>query len=182
MSSIERLDARRVDLAAIDLRDAVDLAILIEEEARRRYLELATRVGGGRYEGDAAEVFAAMASLEERQERKLLERRADVFGDAASRIDPAALCDVEAPDPSSIRPFMGPRAALQVAFEAEARGAEFYGEAAQVARDPAARVFLEEQHGEDADHCRALEAWMRLTPPGPDVEEDEADPPGSDGA
>jgi len=45
-----------IDFAKLHLRDALDMAILIEEEARDRYQEFARTVGG-RYAGDAAEVF-----------------------------------------------------------------------------------------------------------------------------
>jgi rubrerythrin len=178
---VDRIDTCRVDLAALDLCAAVDLAIVIEEEARERYELLASQVGG-RYPGDASEVFQAMADLQGMHRAHLARRRGQVFGDAPRRFDESVVCDLEAPAHGAVRVFMGPRDALAAAIEAEERAVDFYEEAAALVRDPAAQVFLEEQREEDADHCRALEAWMRSAPPGPDVEEDEADPPGSDAA
>jgi rubrerythrin len=174
-------DIGGLDLSTVDLRDAVDLAIGIERAAHDRYRELSARVGG-RYEGDADHVFRTMAELEANHAAYLADRRRRVFGDAPPRIDPTAVLDVEAPDPSAIRVFMGPREALQVALESEKRAFDFYDEAARLARDPAARVFFEEQRSDEADHCRALDAWMRTAPAGPDLDDDEADPPGSDAA
>lgn len=168
-----------MDTSRMNLRDAVDLAIRIGEDARQRYVELAARVGG-RYPGDADEVFRTMAELEERHEQQLADRRRRVFGDAPPRIADDALDEVEPAELGAIRVFMGPREAVRVALEAEKRAFEFYDCASRKAADPAVRVFFEEQRADQADHCRTLEAWMRAAPVGPDLEEDEADPPGSD--
>jgi len=168
-----------IDTSRLDLRDAVDLAIQIGEDARRRYVELAARVGG-RYAGDADEVFRTMAELEERHEQRLADRRRRVFGDVPPRIVGDALDEVEPAELGAIRVFMGPRDAVRVALDAEKRAFEFYDSASRHAVDPAVRIFFEEQRADQADHCRTLEAWLRAAPGGPDLEEDEADPPGSD--
>jgi rubrerythrin len=178
---VERIDTGRVDLSALDLCAAVDLAIVIEDEARQRYEQLAGQVGG-RYPGDASEVFQAMADVQRMHTAHLAKRRRQVFGDAPPHFDETVVCDLEAPSHGAVRVFMGPRDALAAAMEAEARAVEFYDEAAALVRDPAAKVFLEGQREEDFDHWQALEAWMAAAPPGPDLEEDEADPPGSDAA
>ena len=62
-----------IDFAKLDLRDALDLAILMEEEARQRYVDFSKLVGG-RYPGDAAETFALMASYEEKHGTQLASR------------------------------------------------------------------------------------------------------------
>lgn len=178
---MDQTDTSRIDFAQLDLRDAVDLAIRIEREARDRYRELSARVGG-RYEGDADHVFRTMAELEAAHSAYLADRRRRVFGDGPPRVDTEPVLEVEAPDPGAIRVFMGPRQALEVAMEAERRAFDFYDAAVRGSRDPAARVFFEEQRSDEADHCRAIEAWMRTVPAGPDLEDDEADPPGSDAA
>ena len=176
---MERIDSSRIDVASLDLRDAVDLAIAVEGEASDRY-RLFARMVGGRYRGDADEVFRAMAMLEEQHRASLAGRRRRLFGAAPRRLDPAGLDDVQAPDPGAIRVFMGPRDAIRVALEAETRAVDFYDEAAQLVRDPDARAFFEELRDEEADHCRALDAWQLEVAAGPDVEDDDADPPGSD--
>ena len=52
-----------LDLSKLSLMDALDLAILIEEEARQRYEMFASLIGrsGSRY--DAGSFFASMADM-----------------------------------------------------------------------------------------------------------------------
>ena len=69
-----------LDLTKLSLMDALDLAILIEEEARQRYELFASLIGrsGGRY--DAGSFFASMAENEAKHGTELLERRMKLFG------------------------------------------------------------------------------------------------------
>ena len=53
----------QIDLVSLDLQDALDLAISIEEEAQERYAEFSRMTGAG-YAGDAADVFASLAVAE----------------------------------------------------------------------------------------------------------------------
>jgi erythrin-vacuolar iron transport family protein len=46
--------------------------------------------------------------------------------------------------------------------------------------DPYVRVLFQELRGEEAQHAAMVRARIEKLPPGPDVEEDEADAPGSD--
>ncbi len=94
-----------LDLARLDLRDALDLAILMEAEAQQRYLDFSKLVGG-RYPGDAADVFKLMASYEEKHGAQLTARRRSLFQDAPSRVSLEMLDDVEAPDRGQPRVFM----------------------------------------------------------------------------
>ena len=52
-----------IDFRTLDLQDALDLALSIEEEAKERYEEF-SRITGGRYAGDAADMFRQMAGYE----------------------------------------------------------------------------------------------------------------------
>jgi rubrerythrin len=47
-----------LDLSKLSLMDALDLAILIEEEARQRYKMFASQVGGAGSDYDARSFFA----------------------------------------------------------------------------------------------------------------------------
>jgi rubrerythrin len=94
-----------IDLRSLTLQDALDLAISMEQEARERYLSFTTLVGG-RYAGDASDMFRLMATYEERHERQLTERRRALFGNAPARITADMLDDVEAPDRGAPRGWM----------------------------------------------------------------------------
>jgi rubrerythrin len=168
-----------LDYASLTLQDALDLAILIEEEARDRYMEF-TRVVGGRYAGDASDMFRLMASYETRHGAELAERRRARFGDAPSRVSREQLYDVEAPDPGKPRVFMSARQALEVALSSEEKAFDFFSSALPYVKDEEVRVLFEELRGEERKHQELVRAKLERLPPGPDVEEDEADEPGSD--
>src|SRR6266498_1371960 len=108
-----------IDFRTLNLQDALDLAIAIEEEAKERYDEFVRQVGGGRYGGDAADMFRTMAGYEERHGAELSDRRRELFGSAPRRITKEALDDAEAPDRGKPRVFMSGREAMEVALSSE---------------------------------------------------------------
>jgi rubrerythrin len=160
-------------------QDALDLAILVEEEAQERYLVLARQVGG-RYAGDAGDMFRAMAASEARHGQQLAERRLRLFGDAPRSVTRDMIYQVEAPDLGAPRVFMSARQAMEIALASEQKAREFFERALEAVRDPRVREVLSELREEEVQH----EAWVRVRleklPPGPDLEDDEADEPGTD--
>jgi rubrerythrin len=168
-----------VDVGTLSVQDALDLAILMEEEARGRYEEF-TRVVGGRYAGDASDMFRAMARYEDTHRAQLVARRREMFGDAPSRLTLEMLDDVEAPDRGQPRVFMSARQAMEVALAAEQKAHDFFAEALPRVADPAIRALFEELCREELRHRDLVAAQLERLPPGPDVEEDEADEPGTD--
>ena len=168
-----------IDLPRLDLRDALDLAILIEEEAKQRYEEF-THVVGGRYPGDAADVFRTMALNEAKHRDELTARRRQLFGDTPSRVSLDQLDDVEAPDRGKPRVFMSAREAMQVAIASEEKARDFFEDAARRVDDVDVRRLFEELRREEVQHRAWLTERIERLPPGPDLEEDEADEPGSD--
>ena len=70
----------RLDLSKLSLMDALDLASLIEVEARNRYLEFAESLGT-RGDGDAGSVFRSMAVNETKHCDEIAERRLALFGE-----------------------------------------------------------------------------------------------------
>ncbi len=169
-----------LDFARMDLRDALDLAILMEEEARVRYLEFSTLVGG-RYTGDASDIFKLMASYEEKHGAQLTSRRRSLFPDAPRRVTIDMLDDAEAPDRGSPRVFMSARDAVEVALRSEEKAWTFFDEALASVKDPTVRELFIELRAEEAEHKKILSARLKKLPVGPDLTEAEADPPGSDG-
>src|SRR5512137_696770 len=97
--------AQKINFAKLSLQDALDLAILIEAEAKDRYDEFA-RLVGGRYKGDSDEVFKNMALYEAKHGAELQARRAKLFGNAPASVSLDAIDDVEAPDRGQPRVFM----------------------------------------------------------------------------
>ncbi len=168
-----------IDFRSLLLQDALDLAILIEEEAQERY-ESFSRIVGGRYAGDAADMFRLMAGYEAKHRADLAERRKKLFGDAPSRVPAAQLDDVEAPDRGSPRVFMSARQAMEVALASEVKAYEFFTNALPHVSDPQVKALFQELQGEELQHQALVKARIAQLPPGPDLEESDADEPGSD--
>jgi rubrerythrin len=170
-----------IDFQTLNLRDALDLAISIEEEAKERYDGFVRQVGGGRYAGDAADMFRLMAGYEARHRDELSSRRKALFGSAPRRVTTDEVDDVEAPDRGKPRVFMSARQALEVALSSEEKAYEFFDEAIPHLADPQVKALFEELRGEEQDHIRLVRQRLEGLPSGPDLEDDEADEPGSDG-
>jgi erythrin-vacuolar iron transport family protein len=166
-------------LEKLTTQDALDLAILMEEEAHERYLVLARQVGG-RYAGDAADMFRSMAAAEVRHGQQLADRRRLLFGNAPRTVTRDMLYQVEAPDLGAVRVFMSARQAMEVALASEQKAREFFERALLAVEDPEVRAVLSELREEEAQHQSLVQARLEKLPPGPDVEEDEADEPGTD--
>ncbi len=169
----------KIDFAKLDLKDALDLAILIEEEAKERYQEF-QKIVGGRYQGDASDVFRTMAINEEKHRAELEERRQKLFKNAPRRVDRSWFEEVEAPDRGKPRVFMGPKQAYQVALESEEKAHDFFAQAAKYVKDPEVKKLFEELRGEELEHQAFIKKAMAKLPAGPDLEEEDADEPGSD--
>lgn len=168
-----------IDFSKLSLQDALDLAILVEEEAKERYEEFA-RLVGGRYPGDADAAFLEMAGNEARHGQELAERRKKLFKGAKRRVDRSMLDDVEAPDRGKPRVFMSPRQAFEVALESEQKAHDFFAEALKHVKDRGVKKLFEELRDEEKKHQAWLKKKIAKLPTGPDVEEAAADEPGSD--
>lgn len=167
----------RIDFALLDLRDALDLAILIEEEAKDRYEELASQMELHRTP-EAAAFFRQMIRNEAKHEEELASRRQILFGDSAPRVDRAMLFDVEAPDYDEARAFMSPRRAMEVALRAERKAHDFFDAALPRIKDPEVRALFEELRTEEVEHQQMVLAQMAKLPEGPEPDpSDFADEP-----
>ena len=82
-----------IDFAGLSIKDALDLAILVEDEAEERYRELADNLELHNT-ADAARFFRFMAGCEAKHGQELAERRAAMFGDKPPRcsIDKSSDC------------------------------------------------------------------------------------------
>ena len=169
--------SQNVDFAHLDLRDALDLAILIEDEARERYEEFADQMEV-HHTADAARFYRFMAQNEAKHGTDLAERRKALFGDAPCRMSRSMLWDVEAPDYDQARAFMSPRRALEVALESEIKAHAYFTAAIPSISNPEVKALFVELQGDEVHHKELVQAELDKLPPDPEVDvEDLVDEP-----
>lgn len=167
----------QIDFATLTLRDALDLAVLIEDEAKERYEEFAVQMEQHRTP-EAAQFFRFMAKNEERHRDDLASRRAELFGGAPATVTRGMLFDVEAPEYDEVRAFMTRREALQAAFRAEKKAYTFFVQALPRVQDAKVRTLFEELRAEEVQHQQLVLAELERTPPDPALKADDvADEP-----
>lgn len=166
-----------LDFGRLDLRDALDLAILIEEEAGERYLEFAQQLEN-QHTTEAAAFFRTMVANEAKHGEELAKRRKDLFAQAPRRVDRSLLWDVEAPEYEKARAFMSQRQALDVALESERKARSFFVNAVQHVADPEVKRLFRELAEEEALHEKLVAAELSKLPPESDIDQsDYADEP-----
>lgn len=152
-----------LDFPRLSLRDALDLATLIEEEAQERYLELADQMDQHRTP-DAARFFRFMAENEAKHGAELAERRRALFGDAPRNVRRAMIFDVEAPDYDEARAFMTARAALEIALRCEQKAHAFFVEALPHVQEPQVQALFTELRDEEVHHQQLVQREIERLP------------------
>jgi len=153
-----------LDLSKLSLMDALDFAILIEEEARQRYELFASQLGrsGSRY--DAGAFFASMAENEAKHGTELLNRRIAMFGKAPMNLKLDDLYDVEAPEAGAPRRGMSTLQAFELGLVAEKKAYDFYDTALPGITDPEVRTLFTELRDEETEHVEMLREEMAKLP------------------
>lgn len=166
-----------IDFAGLGLQDALDLAILVEEEAQERYLEFVDQMQQ-HHTPEAASFFSTMAQNEEKHGKELRARRRALFGDAPSRMKRSMLWDVEAPDYDQPRAFMSARQAMQVALVSETKAYEFFVQALPHIADAEVKRLFGELRDEELLHQSLVREAMRNLPESaePDASDYEDEP------
>jgi len=166
-----------VDFTKLTLQDALDLAILVEEEAQERYLEFVDQMRQ-HHTPEAADFFASMAQNEQKHGEELHARRHALFGDAPRRVTRGMLWDVEAPDYDQPRAFMSARQAMQVALGSETKAYEFFVQALPHVADPEVKRLFQELRDEELIHQSLVREAMRNLPEAdePDASDYEDEP------
>ena len=164
----------RLDLSKLSLMDALDLASLIEIEARNRYLEFAESLGT-RGEGDAGSVFRSMAVNETKHCDEIAERRLALFGDQKARVTIDDIFDVEAPSMGDVRWNMSVLKAYQLALYAEQRAFAFYDEALEYVTQPDVKALFEELREEEAEHVDMIVKIIARLPKSAEIELEDED-------
>ncbi len=152
-----------LDFSKLSLQDALDLAILIEEEAKERYEEFAANLTL-HHTPDAANFFVTMAGNEAKHGADLLQRRQALFGAAAARVSRDMLWDVEAPGYDQPRMFMTARQAMEVALESEVKAHDFFASALEFVEDTEVRTLFQELRDEETEHQELVKAVMARLP------------------
>lgn len=152
-----------IDFAQLSLRDTLDLAITIEEEAKERYDDFAEQMDAHRT-ADTANFFRFMADNEIKHAEKLAAQRQELFGDEPSTADTSMLYDIEAPDFDEARAFMSIRAALDVAMESEVKAYDFYNHAVAEITDAEVRELFLELRDEEANHQKLIHQIIAKMP------------------
>lgn len=169
------MPTRGIDFATLSLKDALDFAILVEEEASERYRELAQQMAQFRTH-DAASLFEHMAHSEEVHRNELIaRRRAEGLDEEPSRMARSMLFDVEAPEYDDARAFMSHRDAILVALKSETKVREFFLDLGQRVNDKAIGALFTELARDELGHAERLKAELARLPEEPlqgDVEDE----------
>ena len=155
-----------LDLSKLSLMDALDLATLIEEEARQRYEMFASQLSGS----GAGTFFASMAENEAKHGTELLERRMALFGKVPMKLKLVDLYDVEAPEMGAVSRGMSTVQAFELGLEAEQKAYDFYDMALPGVTDPEIRALFTELRDEEAEHVEMLREAMAKLPASASIE------------
>lgn len=155
-----------LDLSELSLMDALDLAILIEEEVRQRYEMFAKQLSGY----DAGTFFASMVENEAKHGTELLERRMALFGKAPMKVKLTDLFDVEAPDMGAIHRGMSTMQAFEVGLAAEQKAYNFYDRALPGVANPEVKTLFAELRDEEAEHVAMLKEQIAKLPESANIE------------
>jgi len=166
-----------IEFANLSIKDALDLAILVEDEAEERYRELAENLELHHTE-DAARFFRFMMGCEAKHGEELRAKRKELFGDEPTTVDRSMLWEVEAPAFETARSFMTLQDALDVALAAETKAYEFFDGALPEVEDPEVRELFSELRQEEVEHMQMVREQMTKLPQGDGFDpEDYADEP-----
>ena len=163
---------RAIDFASLSLVDALDLAILIEDEAKDRYEEFVDQMEL-HHTPDAARFFRSMAGNEAKHGEELRERRDRLFPAAPRAVTREMLWDVEAPEYDAARVFMSARQAMQVALDAEVKAHDYFAAALAHITSPDVKALFAELRDEEIEHQALVKEAMAKLPPEPDVDPDD---------
>jgi erythrin-vacuolar iron transport family protein len=166
-----------IDFSTLTLKDALDLAVLVEEEARERYLEF-TQQMEQHHNPESARFFSFMASNEEKHRAALAGRRAHLFGDAPVTVHAGMIFDVEAPDYDEASTFMTVRGALEAALRAEVKAHDFFVSSLPRVNNREVHALFDELREEEIQHQLLVKRELARAPADPQFKAEEfSDPP-----
>lgn len=162
---------RGIDFARLSLKDALDLAVLVEEEAQERYEELTHQMETHDSE-EPAVFFRFMALNEKKHGADLAARRQKLFGDEPRLVTRTMLFDIEAPEYDEARAFMSPREAMQVALRCEQKAHAFFVAALPHLQNAEVKALFDELRAEEIHHADLVEKELAKHPATNELEAD----------
>jgi erythrin-vacuolar iron transport family protein len=164
----------RLDFSKLTLMDALDLASLIELEAKKRYTEFAESLGT-RGVDDAGAVFRSMAVNENKHCEEIAERRVALFGRSAGQGHARRHLRRGSARVRDVRWNMSALKAYQLALYSEQKAFAFYDEALEFVTQPDVKALFEELREEEAEHVNMLVKIIAKLPPSAEVELEDED-------
>ncbi len=173
--------SQEFDFSSLSLQDALDLAILIEEDAEERYLEFNRQLGSTRKD-DAGDFFETMAQNEAKHGRELAAQRKTLFAANKSNVSHEMLDeirDVEAPSYEQTRSFMSYRHALEVALACEVKAYNFFDLALKSIKDQEVKRLFTLLRAEEVEHKNLVKKLLDKTSDdlAPEVDPGDVDEP-----
>jgi len=155
--------SNEIDFSNLDLRDTLDLAIAIEEEAKERYDEFAEQLDA-HHTPEVAKFFRFMSANEVKHAEVLAAQRAELFGNEPSTADTSVLFDIEAPDYDGARAFMSINDALETALSSEIKAYEFYHQALPSVSDESVKALFVRLRDQEVNHQEMIKEIMAKVP------------------
>ena len=169
--------AKEIDFTRLTLQDALDLAVLIEDEAKDRYREFAEQMDAC-FTPEAARFFRFMSDNEAKHSQVLRARRQARFEALPVLVHRSMIWEVEAPAYEKARSFISVRKVLEIALEAEIKAHDFFAAAIPHLTDPDVRALFEELRIEEMEHREMVtKELMKQPPDDPGDPDDFADEP-----
>jgi rubrerythrin len=153
-----------LDVESLNLKDALDLTVLIEEDARDRYVELAGQLRI-HHNAAAAGFFEKMAKAEEQHRTQLLARRTALFGDTPVTVQRDAFFETEPRHFDDARVKMTIDEALEEALNAEDAAKATFDQLLLRVKDPEVTALFCELRDEEVEHRELV--LQQLTAPRP---------------
>ncbi len=171
----------KLKLSELTLKDALDLAILVEEEAKERYLEFERQIGTAN-EHDAGSFFLKMADNEMKHAEELRLKREKLFGKTETRINLETLYmfqEIEAPEFDKAQSFMSVKDALTVARDCEVKAFEFFNKAEKLVSDKEVKDLFTHLKEEEVMHKKMVEEILSKVniESGPTISKEDVDEP-----
>ena len=152
-----------IDFSGLSLRDTLDLAIAIEEEAQERYDEFAEQLEA-HHSPEVEKFFRFMSENEIKHAEVLTAQRTELFSDEPSTADASGLYDIEAPDYDGARAFMTIQEALEVALNAEIKAYDFYHQALPSVQDETVNALFVRLRDEEVQHQKMIKEIIAKVP------------------
>lgn len=155
---------RGIDFELLSHKDALDLAVLLEEETRDRYIALAGQLRMHQT-ASAALFFETMARIEDVHRAGLLASRLALYADAPRKVTREMLTGIDEPRGEDPRVPMTLRQALEAALRAEEKAREFFERALVVVKNPEVGQLFALLREEEIDHRRMVFAELAHVAP-----------------